>query len=78
MCSGVGGHNRHFAFFAWGLLIWSVVLVGTKGNMYFQHFCTFALLHFFLESFDLVGGHNGQYVLSAFLHFCIFSWKVLI
>ena len=60
MCSGVGGHNRHFAFFVWELLIWSVVLVGTLGN-----FCIFALLHFFLESFDLVGGvggHNGQEV----------------
>ena len=35
------------------------------GNMYFQLFCIFALLHFFLESFDLVGGvggHNGQEV----------------
>ena len=65
MCSGVGGHNRRFAFFVWELLIWSVVLVGTMGNMYFQHFCIFALLHFFLESFDLVGGvggHNGQEV----------------
>ena len=65
MCSGVGGHNRHFAFFVWELLIWSVVLVGTMGNMYFQHFCIFALLHFFLESFDsvrCVGGHNGQEV----------------
>ena len=37
-------------------------------NLYFQHFCILALLqfqHFFLESFDLVGGvggHNGQEV----------------
>ena len=75
MCTGVGGHNRQFAFFVWELLIWSVV--GTMGNMYFQHFCLFALSHFFLESFDLVGGvggHNGQYVLSAFLHFCTFAF----
>ena len=61
-------HVLSFVFLNSCVLICVVVLVGTMCNLYFRHFCNFALLHFqhfFLESFDLcggVGGHNGQEV----------------
>ena len=57
---------------------------GRRCNFYCHIFSCFKFCIFELLCFDLcggVGGHNVQFVLSAFLHFCIFSifsWKVLI
>ena len=62
-------------------LICVVVLAGTKGrrsNFYCHIFSCFKFCIFELLCFDLcggVGGHNVQFVLSAFLQFCTFAFS---
>ena len=70
-----------FCNFSWKVLICVVVLVGTTGrrcNFYCHIFSCFNFCIFELLCFDLcggVGGHNVQFVLSAFLQFCTFAFS---